>query len=273
MRIAVYQGAGAEISLSPAARTDMNVEIMSQAVFQAAEQGVNLLVFPELFLTNYNIGEEVDVVAEPANGPSAQRMAIIAKKAGVAVCYGFPERALDGGGGIFNSMSVINRQGNLTATYRKTHLFGDEERRHFVPGDELAIVELDGWRFGLAICYDVEFPELIRSLALSGAEAVLVPTALMKPYDFFAEQLVPSRAIENQLYMAYANRCGSEVDLSYCGLSCVVSPEGETLARAGLEEEMLIADLRKEVIVKARELNPYLRDRRPELYVSPVRRI
>lgn len=272
MKIAVYQGEGADLALSPEVRTDMNLETMSRAAFKAAGTGASLIVFPELFLTNYNIGDDSYTASEPADGPSAQRMAMVAREADIAICYGFPERDYGEGKEIYNSMSVINRQGELVATYRKAHLFGKEEHRLFTAGDELAVVELDGWKFGLAICYDVEFPELIRSLALAGAEAVIVPTALMEPYDFVARQLVPTRAIENQLYLAYANRCGREGKLSYCGLSCIVDPEGKTLARAEKHEDMLTADLHKKNVSEARKLNPYLRDRRPELYTSPIRR-
>jgi predicted amidohydrolase len=271
MRIAVYQGPGADLSLPAETWTSVNLDIMDRTAREASEQGADLVVFPEMFLTNYNIGDRTRGLAEPANGPSAQRATALAKTYGVALCYGFSERECACDQVVYNSMSVIDRRGEIVATYRKSHLFGDDERRYFSPGDELAIVELEGWKLGLGICYDVEFPEFVRALALAGAEALLIPTALMEPYDFVARRLVPARAIENQTYVVYANRCGTEADLSYCGLSCIVDPEGEELARAGGEQCVLYADLSKEAVARARGLNPYLRDRRPELYLSPVR--
>jgi len=272
MRVALYQCTGADFSLPDEVWTSVNLDVMERSARQAVADGAELVVFPELFLTNYNIGETLRDLAEPANGPSAQRAAALARELGVALCYGFAERDT-ASQAIYNSMSFIDDRGEIRATYRKANLFGPEERRHFAPGDELMLVEMNGWKLGLAICYDVEFPEFIRTLALAGAEAVIVSTALMKPYDFVARQLVSARALENQTYMIYANRCGVEADLTYTGLSCIVDPEGRDLARAGQGEELLLADISREAIARARELNPYLRDLRPELYVSPVRQV
>lgn len=271
MRVAVYQGPGADLSLPAEARMAVNLDIMGQTACRAAGEGASLVVFPELFLTNYNIGEELRTLAEPADGPSAQRAAVVAKEFGVALCYGFPERASAGGDAVYNSLAVINRQGELVATHRKSHLYGDDERRYFTPGDELTLVSLEGWKLGLAVCYDIEFPEFSRALALAGAEAVVVCTALMEPFGFVAEQLVPARAIENQAYVIYANRCGSEGGLTYCGHSRIVDPVGRGLAKAGGEGVVLFADLSRDALADARRLNTYLRDRRPELYASPVR--
>jgi 5-aminopentanamidase len=93
-----------------------------------------------------------------------------------------------------------------------------------------------------------------------------VPTALMDPFEVVARTVVPARAIENQVFLAYANRCGREGDLRYCGQSCVVGPDGADLARAGRGEELILADLDLERLAAARRDNTYLADRRPELY-------
>jgi 5-aminopentanamidase len=96
-----------------------------------------------------------------------------------------------------------------------------------------------------------------------------VPTALMAPYDFMARTLVPARAAENQVFVAYANRTGAERDLAYIGQSCIVGPDGVDLARAGRDEErLLLADLDPEAITRARAAYCYLGERRPELYGS-----
>jgi 5-aminopentanamidase len=129
-----------------------------------------------------------------------------------------------------------------------------------------ALVQLDGIRVGLLICYDVEFPESVRLLALAGADLIAVPTALMDPFGAVARILVPARAVENQVFLAYANRTGREGDLDYCGLSCVVGPDGAELTRAGRGEQLLLADLDLARLSASRLANPYLADRRPELY-------
>ena len=118
----------------------------------------------------------------------------------------------------------------------------------------------------MLICYDVEFPENVRHLALLGADLVAVPTALMRPFDVVANILVPARAYENQVFVAYVDRCGSDAGFDYCGLSCVVGPDGTDLARAGRGEELIFADLDLSVLHQSRQINTHLRDRRPALY-------
>lgn len=129
------------------------------------------------------------------------------------------------------------------------------------------MVDLDGLRVGVLVCYDVEFPEAVRALALAGAQLVAVPTALMEPSAWIAETLVPARAAENQVFVAYCNRVGTERTLTYVGRSCVAGPAGEVVA-AGTEEQLLVADVDPAAIERARTRHDYLRERRPELYAG-----
>jgi predicted amidohydrolase len=166
-------------------------------------------------------------------------------------------------------VQLIDADGVRLANYRKTHLFGDIDHDAFSPGtDETVIAELDGWRVGLLICYDVEFPENVRRLALAGADFVAVPTAVMPPYDFVATHMVPTRAFENGVFVAYANRCEVENGLEYIGLSCVCGPDGADLARAGRDEELIFAELDAGLIEQWRRVNTYFADRNPALYRS-----
>lgn len=262
MRIAIYQCEGI-----PAAKEE-NLAILREAAISAAKQGARLIMFPELFLTGYNIGDRVFDLAESINGPSAQKAAGIAREAGIAVLYGYPEEFKKD---IYNSAILIDRRGNKLANFRKTHLYGEHENRVFQPGDALILADLEGLKVGLLICYDIEFPEAARLMALAGAELIAVPTALMEPYCRTARLLVPARALENQLFVAYVNRCGTESDLTYCGLSCVVGPDGEDLVRAGRTEGLFIADIDISAIAASKGVNPYLADRRPELYATKVK--
>ena len=132
--------------------------------------------------------------------------------------------------------------------------------------DDFPVVELNGWRLGMLICYDLEFPENTRRLALAGAELILVPTANMVPFDFVADVTVRARAFENQCYVAYANYCGNEEDIHYCGQSSLAAPNGERIALAGLDEALIVGTLDHQAILNARMANDYLQDRRPELY-------
>ena len=119
-------------------------------------------------------------------------------------------------------------------------MFGEQEAALFSRGEELAVVKLAGQHVGVAICYDIEFPEVGRELKRRGAEAVLVPTANMTPYTEVPTTLVRARALENAMTIAYANHCGSENGMQFTGLSCITGPDGLDLARAGVNTEVLL---------------------------------
>ncbi|MDQ0513012.1 carbon-nitrogen hydrolase family protein [Ancylobacter amanitiformis] len=261
MRIALLQTAG-----DPANRPAANLDRLAAAAARAAAAGARLLVAPEMFLSGYNIGREAALAAaEPSDGPSARRAADIARDHGIALAYGYPERGERGR--IYNSALLLDRDGETLLNFRKTHLFGDIDRAMFAPGEGTAeLAQIDGLRLGLLICYDVEFPEVVRALALGGADLVIVPTANMKPYDAVSLFVVPARAFENELFVAYANRCGREGDLDYMGLSCVGDPQGGNLVLAGDGEELVLADLDPERLKAARVLGTHLPDRRPDVY-------
>ncbi|MGQ7816057.1 carbon-nitrogen hydrolase family protein [Metapseudomonas furukawaii] len=260
MRIALYQCP--PLPLDPEA----NLERLRQQAAEAARRGARLLVTPEMFLSGYSIGlEAVRALAQPHDGDWAGRIAAIAREQGIALLYGYPER--DAGGALFNSVQLIDAGGQRLGNYRKTHLFGELDRGMFSAGDDhFPLVELEGWKLGMLICYDVEFPENVRRLALAGADAVLVPTANMEPFDFVCDVLVRARAFENQCYLAYANYCGAEGEIRYCGLSSVSAPDGSLAAVCGREETLAFADLQRDLLERSRASITYLDDRRSELY-------
>lgn len=260
MRIAIFQGPAEPGSVA------RNLRLLEERAAAAASLGARLLICPEMFLSGYSIGAEAAArLAEPADGPAFASAAAIARKTGLALLYGYPERGA--GGAIYNAVRLVGRDGQGLADYRKCHLFGELDRAMFRAGSgPSALVDLCGVRIGLLICYDVEFPESARLLALAGADLVAVPTALMDPFEVVARTVVPARAVENQVFLAYANRCGREDELRYCGQSCVVGPDGADLARAGRGEEVILAELDLDRLAAARRDNTYLADRRPELY-------
>ncbi|WP_086728858.1 carbon-nitrogen hydrolase family protein [Streptomyces carpinensis] len=258
MRTALLQSSGRPGAVAG------NLEVLDAAAGRAAAAGAGLLLAPEMFLTGYAIGDDIGRLAEPADGDSADAIAELAGRHGLAVVYGYPERD---GDAVFNSAQLMSADGTRLANYRKTHLFGGFERDHFTPGEQPVVqAELNGLTVGILICYDVEFPENTRGHALAGTDLLLVPTALMHPFQFVAESLVPVRAFENQMYVAYANRVGREGELEFTGLSTLAGPDGITRARAGQSEELVLADVDPDLLAASREANPYLRDRRPGLY-------
>lgn len=237
---------------------------LTERARSAASAGAHLLIGPEMSLTGYNVGEATARSAEPADGPLHEAVAGIAAATGVAIVYGFPERA---GEHVYNTVQLVDEHGRSLARYRKTHLFGNLDRRVFTPGEQMVVqADLRGHRVGLLICYDVEFPETVRAHALAGTELLVVPTALMAPDTGVATLMVPTRAMENQLHLAYVNRCDREGDLDYVGLSTLVAPDGTELLRAGPGEALLVGDTDPAAARACHEHLSYLDDRRPELY-------
>lgn len=265
MRIAILQTVGQTGVIEP------NLKHLAEKAAEAAGFGVHLLVCPELYLTGYNLEPAaIGRLAEASDGPAAQRVAEIARTNSMAILYGYAE---NDGGAVYNSARLMDANGHLLANYRKSHLYGDLEHRSFSSGNVIEVTELDGLPVGILICYDIEFPEPARTLALDGAAMVLVPTALTKPHEFVANTLVPARAWENQVFVVYADRCGSEGDLDYVGLSTIAGPDGKIIAQAGESESLLIAEIDLDARERARTLFNYLEERRPELYQrNPVLR-
>ena len=262
MRTALLQSSGRPGSVAE------NLKVLDAAAGRAAAAGALLLAAPEMFLTGYAIGDDIGRLAEPADGESADVIADIAGRHGLAIAYGYPERD---GETVFNSAQMISAEGIRLANYRKTHLFGCFERDHFTPGERPVVqAELGGLTVGLMICYDVEFPENVRAHALAGTDLLVVPTAQMHPFQFVAESMIPVRAFENQMYVAYVNRVGREGEFDFVGLSALAGPDGVARARAGRGEELVFADADPAFLAASREANPYLKDRRPGLYGSLV---
>ncbi|WP_374380847.1 carbon-nitrogen hydrolase family protein [Dongia sp.] len=224
---------------------------------------VDLLVTPELFMTGYRLPTaEIKALAEPADGPFAADMAALARETGIALLYGYPERAE---GTVFNAVQVFGADGDRVAGYRKLHLPSDDERAAFTLGNRFVTFSYLGFRVAPLICYDVEFPEMVRAAAIAGADLVIAPTALRRQWSMIAEKLIPVRALESGLFVAYANWAGAEADWDYAGLSVIAAPDGQELARAGDAPQTVIATLDRNAVAAARARLPYLKDARMRL--------
>lgn len=239
--------------------TSANLTRIESAARQAAEAGATLLLTPELGITSYGGGEKIRALAEPADGPIVSRLGEIARQTGVALVGGFVEKD---GNAIYNS--AIHTDGAGTpSVYRKSHLYGDYERNLFTPAKpSTCLFSHHGMKLGMLICYDVEFPENARRLALAGADMILVPTATPVGYSgsFIAEKMIPVRAFENQIFIAYANNIGRDGEFDYAGQSVIAAPDGSALAQAGLAEELITAVIDPALYAPSRSENTYLRD-------------
>lgn len=170
-------------------------------------------------------------------------------------------------GRLYNSAVFIDDTGTVLGRHRKTHLFAELDRTHFEAGDDaVSIVDYRGTRIAMMICYDVEFPENVRTAALAGAHLLAVPTAQMEPFAFIADCIIRSRAWENQVYVAYINHDGAESNTAYVGRSSIIAPDASVPDRLEHGTGLLLADVDPAVVIEAGQANPYLADHRPELY-------
>ena len=230
---------------------------LRRAIGEAGEPRPGLIVCPELFMSGYNVGEAITRLAETPEGPFAAAVSALARETGTAICYGYPERY---GEAIYNSAACFGPDGGLIANHRKLVIPPGFEPDYFSPGECPTLFDLDGLRFAILVCYDAEFPEPARHAALAGAHCLLVPTALRDMWGIVAHKMMPTRAFENGVYLVYANHAGVEGDHQYLGASCISSPVGEDLARAGEGEEVIAADLDPARVAAAQARLPYLRD-------------
>ena len=242
-----------------------NLERMAAAV---CAHDADLWVMPELATTGYLFADrsECSALAEPASGRSLTAFAALCRGRSTRIVVGFAERA---GDRLYNAAAYVTPAG-VASVYRKVHLF-DRERDCFDPGpDPFRTEPLDQHRLGLMICFDWLFPEAARSLALLGADLIAHPANLVLP---FCQAAMVTRALENGVYCATANRVGTErragVELAFTGGSQIVDPRGRVLARADAEgETVVVADVD---LAAARDKsitprNDRLDDRRPECY-------
>ena len=247
MRLGIFQPdcAGAD--------TSTRMQRLGDAI---AGENLDIVVCPELFMSGYDVGNDILKLAEPANGAFYKAACDVAGSAGTAICYGYPERD---GDTIHNSAAVVAPDGTLLANHRKrANSPGSFEAEYFTAGQSETLIDYKGFRIGVLICFEAEFPEAVRSLALQGAELVLAPTALVDIWDVVASRMIPTRAFENGIWLAYANHAGVENTCSYLGDSRIVAPDGYETALAGAVETLIVSEIDKDRVKKAQARLPYL---------------
>jgi predicted amidohydrolase len=249
MELAIFQSAGD--ALTPEARLKM----LEKAI---EGHSLDLVLCPELFMSGYNIRAACRDLAEPSDGPFQARVAALAIRHNTAIAYGYPEIADDV---IYNALQLISPTGQCLANHRKRvpapHSF---EEDIFAPGTGPTNIQMGDLNIGLAICYEAEFPETFRQAARDGVDLMLAPTALGRDWAVVAEKMIPTRALENGMWLAYANHAGSENGLEYLGGSRIVAPNGQEVAVAGPEQDLIRARIDKAEVTRMRARLPYLRD-------------
>jgi predicted amidohydrolase len=226
-----------------------------------------LIVFPEMIDTGYSM-PVIRAHANQWNNGFVAGLQEIARKLSIAIVAGVSERD---GSSIYNSQILVNAEGNISAKYRKTHLYAVapvEEQTCFAPGDAFPSFALGELLFGFSICYDLRFPEMYRKLAIQqNVGAFLISSAWPFPRDEHFRVLAQARAIENQSYVVASNRVGKDDELWFCGYSAVIDPRGVVIAAASADREELIhADLSQDLVQSVRNRVQSLAHRRQDLY-------
>ncbi len=257
---------------------ERNVADALAGIDRAAATGARLVVLPEVW-TYLGADEGIDGAAESIPGPLTERLAGRARQHGIYLHIGSIYERVEGQPRLFNTSVVYDPRGQEVARYRKIHLFdidlaGGASYRESVtiaPGDEIVTFDLDGFTIGLAICYDLRFPELFRILALRGAEVIILPAAftLTTGKDHW-EPLLRARAIENSLYLIAPNQVGQHPPGLWCyGRSMVIDPWGLVTAQATDQPTVLTSQLDLDRVRQVRQQVPSLNNRLPDRYAWP----
>lgn len=244
-----------------------------QMVKEAAARGVDLVVLPEMWNCPY-ANPYFLPFSEEEGGETYQLMSRLARENGIHLVGGsIPERQ---GERVYNTSFFFDDKGNLLGKHRKAHLFDIHvpgkiafmESEILTPGDGATVIDTKFGKIGLAICYDVRFPELFRKMALTGARAIILPAAFSVPTgEAHWEISLRARALDNQVYMlACSPSRALEGPYQAYGGSCIVDPWGQVLEMAGQEECIIYGQLDWERLQEVREQLPLLKHRRPELY-------
>jgi nitrilase len=251
----------------------VNLAAAGAAVDRLASQGVDLVVLPEMF-NFHGLDDAYAATAEPVPGPTSEWAGRKAREHGIFLhCGSFAERR---GDKIFNTSLVFDRTGAQLARYSKIHLFDVtlpdgllyQESATITAGSEVVVCDCEGWTIGLAICYDLRFPQLFHALADRGAHLIVLPAAFTVPTGISHwEPLLRARAIENGCYVAACGQWGRYArGRENYGHSMVVDPWGTVIAQCGERTDTLVVNLDMEYLRGIRERMPVQRHRRRDLF-------
>lgn len=246
-----------------------------ELVEEAACGGAELVVLPEIFTCPYSLELMRPNAEAVPDGPTCELLAETARRLSIHLVGGsIPELSE---GAVYNTATLWGPDGELLLTHRKVHLFDVDipggitfqESATFTAGDRFAVADTELGRIGVAICYDLRFPETFRTMVLAGAELVVLPGAFNTttgPAHW--ETLLRARAIESTCYVVACSPARPDDESAYpaWGHSRIVDPYGEVLSGAGREEEVVVAELDGARLAEVRRALPVLRQRRPEAY-------
>jgi predicted amidohydrolase len=244
------------------AQPDKNVSFAEEMTAAAASRGSNLLLLPELWTSGYDL-ENAERYAEFNRG-LLPHISQLANQYNLAIGGSY---LLGDQGGFFNTFALFLPGVSEPILYRKIHLFRKMDENKFLqPGQKVVTAQASWGETGLAVCYDLRFPELFRAIALRGsALACIVAEWPMSRVEHW-RVLLRARAIENQMFVAAVNATGQSGPEVFAGRSAVLTPWGDTLVEGGSEEDLLTATMDLDLAQQIREDIPILQYRRPDVY-------
>ncbi len=241
-----------------------NVSHVTNEIKKLVRRKVDLIVLPELWSSGFNyelLDEAADKTPEILAG-----LCELAEKNSMTIIGSLPEKSEKK---LYNTAFCSGPNGKITGKYQKVHLFPPlGEDKHFAQGKDISVVDVNGVKAGIVICFDIRFPALITKVATQGISVLVVCAQWPKVRYFQWLTLLKARAIENQIFVIAANRCGSSKDLHYLGHSIILNPYGETIYEALDHEDSTRALIDLALIEKFREQFDCLSLIKPDIYAK-----
>lgn len=235
-------------------------------LFEKSFLHADVFILPELWTTGYSLGN-IKEEAETLDGYVVQSLVNIAKNCKIEIIAGSIPLKIDDK--IFNTSLVFSPNGNIWGQYDKIHLFGMfNEQRFFSAGKKRLEMDIAGIPSGVAICYDLRFPELFTAMAVNGAKIIYLPAEWPAIRGENWRLLLQARALENQIFICAVNCAGTFKGQEFFGHSMLIGPDGKIIAEAGSDEEILYGEIDLEAIKIEHSKMNTLSDRRPETYVN-----
>lgn len=252
------------------AKPDYNFLLDAELITEAAEGGTDVIVLPEMWNTGFFPKENLYELSDINGRRVKAEIGKLAEKYNINIVAGSVSNIKSNK--IYNTSYVFDRSGECVAEYDKTHLFSPmKENEFFERGNSLCRFNLDGIQCGVIICYDLRFPEIVRSMAVKSLDILFVVSQWPKERINHLNTLCRARAIENQMFLACCNSCGRAYDTVFGGGSCIINPWGENLIEAGEGQQIITAECDLSIIKEIRETINVFSDRREDLYFKDIK--
>ncbi len=257
-----FVAAGIQMDVKPG-DVDFNLKCAASLAAKALKFNPNLIIFPEMFATGFAYPYINKIAKESFEEITSFLMNLSCRTGAFIVGGSIPELSE---GKLYNTSIIFSPERKALGFSRKIHPFSmTDESKYFTGGDKISVIAAPIAKLGIAICYDIRFPEIARKLTLDGAEMLIVPAQFPRPREHHWHALLRSRAIENQVFLIGVNRVGGK-NPEYFGHSIAIDPYGNVLDELDDKEGILVCEIDLGRIGEVRKSMPSLLDRRPEVY-------